>query len=189
MSANISIIVPVYETNEKKLTRCIKSLINQTYKEIEIIIVDDGSKNKCKEICDKFLEKDERIKVIHQVNKGSAGARNIGIKNASGKWIMFVDGDDWIEENTCEILINEASKEADFVFFEFKKDFKNKSMYNDYSDLSNKKIYQTKDELEFLTLMVLNYKIGLGVVYAKMIKTKYLIEEKIFFDEELKQEA
>lgn len=104
----ISIIVPIYKIDEVYLRECIESILNQTYTEIELILVDDGSPDRCGEICDEYAEKDERIIVIHQKNQGVSTARNHGIEQASGEWIIFVDADDWIEENMCELAINRA---------------------------------------------------------------------------------
>lgn len=91
----ISIIVPVYNV-EKYLHRCINSIVQQTYKNLEIILIDDGSKDNCYEICMFYKEKDKRIKVIHQQNGGLSAARNTGLENATGKYISFIDSDDWV---------------------------------------------------------------------------------------------
>ena len=99
----ISIIVPVYKV-EDVLERCIESLISQTYKNIEIILIDDGSPDCCGEICDEYAKRDSRIIVLHKENGGLSSARNEGIKNASGNYILFVDSDDFIEESACENL-------------------------------------------------------------------------------------
>lgn len=115
----ISIIVPIYGV-EQYLKRCVDSLVNQTYRNLEIILVDDGSPDKCGEICDEYAKKDERIVVIHKPNGGLADARNSGIKSATGEYLMFIDSDDWIELDTCEIIINEAIlHKAEIVVFEF----------------------------------------------------------------------
>ena len=105
--ALVSVIVPVYGT-EKYLPACIESICNQSYKNLQIILVDDQSPDKCPEICDDYAQKDERIIVIHQQNKGVSGARNTGIKNAAGKFIMFVDSDDELYPNAVEILLQDA---------------------------------------------------------------------------------
>lgn len=96
MNEKISVIVPVYNA-EKYLHRCVDSIINQTYANLEIILIDDGSPDNCPQICDDYLRRDERIKVIHQENKGASGARNNGLNNATGDYIAFVDSDDWLD--------------------------------------------------------------------------------------------
>jgi len=101
----ISIIVPVYKS-EKYLKKCIDSILNQTYKNIEIILVNDGCPDKSGKICDDYAEKEKRIKIIHKENGGLSDARNKGIELASGKYIGFVDSDDYIEKNMYETLYN-----------------------------------------------------------------------------------
>lgn len=116
----ISVIIPVYNV-EKYLRKCINSILNQTYKNLEIILVDDGSPDKCGKICDEYREKDLRVHVIHKENGGLSDARNIGIKNATGKYIVFIDSDDWIHPNMIEILFYEIQKSnADISMCMFK---------------------------------------------------------------------
>lgn len=103
MGGKISIIVPVYKV-EAYLPKCIESIIHQTYRNLEIILVDDGSPDKCGEICDQYAHIDARIHVIHKKNGGVARARNDGIEYANGDYISFIDSDDWIAENAYEIL-------------------------------------------------------------------------------------
>ena len=99
----ISVIVPVYRV-EKYLERCVKSILSQTYKNLEVILVDDGSPDQCPAICDAWAEKDARVKVIHQENKGLSGARNAGIDAASGEYLAFVDSDDYVSPHFIEEL-------------------------------------------------------------------------------------
>lgn len=103
MNDLISIIVPIYNA-EKYLQRCIGSIISQTYSNIEIILIDDGSIDNSPKICDDYSKKDLRIKVIHKSNDGVSVARNIGIELAQGKYITFIDSDDYIEKNHIEVL-------------------------------------------------------------------------------------
>ena len=103
----ISVIVPVYNV-EKYLDRCVKSIINQTYKNLEIIIVDDGSSDNCPIMCDEYAITDERIKVIHKQNGGVSSARNIGINISTGDYIAFIDSDDWVEREYFQKLIETA---------------------------------------------------------------------------------
>ena len=111
----ISVIVPVYNTGPM-LERCIKSLLKQSMKEIEIILVDDGSNDDSPKICDRFAEKDKRVKVIHKKNEGVSIARNTGISAAKGAYIGFVDSDDWIDDNMYINLYSKAMEtEADIV--------------------------------------------------------------------------
>lgn len=105
----ISVIVPIYKV-EKYLNKCVKSIINQTYKNLEIILVDDGSPDNCGKICDKLAERDDRIRIIHKKNGGLSSARNAGIEIANGEYIGFVDSDDYIKEDMYEILLNLIKK-------------------------------------------------------------------------------
>lgn len=110
----ISVIVPVYNV-EKYLDKCIKSIVNQTYKNLEIILVDDGSPDNCPEICDKWAKKDERIKVIHKENGGLSDARNAGFAVSKGEYISFIDSDDFIEKGFYEILCDALDNGADIA--------------------------------------------------------------------------
>lgn len=105
----ISVIVPIYNV-EKYLSKCIESIIDQTYKDLEIILVDDGSTDSSGKICDEFASKDNRIKVIHKKNSGVSSARNQGLDKANGNYIAFVDSDDYIEKNMYEKMINIMNK-------------------------------------------------------------------------------
>ncbi len=105
----VSIIVPVYKT-EAYLERCLKSLKEQTLKDIEIILVDDGSPDRCPEICDKAAAEDARFKVIHKTNRGAGYARNTGMEAAGGRYIGFVDSDDFVKKDMFETLYDSAEK-------------------------------------------------------------------------------
>lgn len=113
----ISVILPIFNV-EKYLNRCIKSVVNQSYKNLEIILVDDGSPDRCPEMCDEWAKKDSRIKVVHKNNAGLGYARNTGIENATGEYICFVDSDDYIALDTIEKAYRLANNElADVIVF------------------------------------------------------------------------
>lgn len=99
----ISVIVPVYKV-EKYLDRCVQSIVDQTYRNLEIILVDDGSPDNCPAMCDAWSEKDSRVKVIHKANGGLSDARNVGLAIADGEYVSFVDSDDWLSEHYIDIL-------------------------------------------------------------------------------------
>ena len=105
----ISVIVPIYNV-EKYLNKCVDSIINQTYKNLEIILVDDGSPDNCPQICDEYAKKDKRIKVIHKENGGLSDSRNVGIQEAKGEYIGFIDSDDYIDSEMYEYLYNLIEK-------------------------------------------------------------------------------
>lgn len=111
----ISVIIPIYNV-ERFLRQSVDSVLNQTYKNLEIILVDDGTKDSSDKICDEYSKIDNRIKVIHKENGGLSTARNAGLDIATGKYVMFLDADDFFEPNSCEVLYNEIEKrQADFV--------------------------------------------------------------------------
>lgn len=109
MSDLISVIIPIYNV-EKYLDKCVDSVIKQTHKNLEIILVDDGSSDNCPKLCDKWAKKDKRIKVIHKENGGISDARNVGIDSAIGRYIYFLDSDDYIDEDMLENLYNDMIK-------------------------------------------------------------------------------
>lgn len=123
----ISVIVPIYMI-ERYVGICIESILNQTYKDLEIILVDDGSRDRCSEICDLYKRKDERIKVIHKANGGLVSARKAGLQESNGVYITYVDGDDWIGPGFIEGLYTAAkTSEAEMVCAGFTRDLFSKS--------------------------------------------------------------
>lgn len=108
--SKVTVVIPVYKTKEQLLRNCITSIINQTLKDIEIIIVDDGSPDNAGKICDEFAQIDNRIRVIHKDNEGVSVARNVGIELSKSKYITFVDGDDWIDSETLEVALNKCEE-------------------------------------------------------------------------------
>ncbi len=123
----VSVIVPIYKI-ERYLGTCIESIICQTYQNLEIILVDDGGKDRCPEICDLYSSKDRRISVIHKPNGGLVSARKAGLQQSSGKYISYVDGDDWISPGFIEALLTTAgSSGADVVCAGFTRDLFSKS--------------------------------------------------------------
>lgn len=116
----VSVIVPVYNV-ENYLCRCIDSIVTQTLKDIEIILIDDGSTDLSGKICDDYSLHDKRISVIHKTNEGLSSARNIGIETATAPYLMFIDSDDWVEEEYCEKpYIAAKNNNADLVLFSFR---------------------------------------------------------------------
>ena len=148
-SSLISVVVPIYMI-DKYVGICIESLLNQTYKNLEIILVDDGSKDRCSEICDLYATKDARIKVIHKENGGLVSARKAGVLAATGRYIGFVDGDDWVGAGFYQSLYNAISQnDCDVAIAGFSRDLFNqtKSIYNTvpsgyYEGESLKKVFK-----------------------------------------------
>lgn len=180
--AKISIIVPIYSV-EKYLQRCIASLRNQTFKDIEIILVDDESPDNCPSMCDEYAKADSRIKVIHKKNGGLGYARNSGLEIASGDYVAFVDSDDYVELDMIETLYQECeANKLDAVFADF---------YVDGNDGFKKspsfeKLYVNKEQMEELRLDLLGaepefpscskiqYSVWRGLYSMKLIKKNNL---------------
>lgn len=113
----VSVIIPVYKV-EKYLDKCVKSVLSQTYQNLEVILVDDGSPDGCPRLCDEYELKDQRVRTIHKPNGGLSDARNIGMKSSTGECLLFVDSDDWIENNLVEMAIHAMSEyRVDIVSF------------------------------------------------------------------------
>lgn len=124
----ISIIIPVYNA-EEYLPKCLNSIINQTYKNIEIICINDGSTDNSENIIKKYMEMDDRVIHLYCKNNGVSNARNVGLDIAKGRYIMFVDSDDWIEIETCDIVLKIAQeKNVDVVMWDYIREFNNTSI-------------------------------------------------------------
>ena len=174
----ISVIVPIYNV-EKYLAECIESIIKQTYKNLEIILINDGSTDLSCEICNEYKEKDNRIKVINKKNEGVSSARNTGIDVSKGSYLTFVDSDDWIEDNFVEILYNKAKeKNADVVL----------CGYNRIIGNSKESINFVKKEYEFASeeylINTLNPQTGFGFCHMKLFEKKCI--GSVRFKEDLK---
>ena len=184
----VSIIVPVYKVPEQYLRKCIESTMTQTLKNIEILLVDDGSPDQCGKICDEYAKRDSRIQVVHKKNGGLSSARNCGCRVAHGKWIMFVDGDDWIEPDMCQVMYNAGEeKKVQLVMCGIMKDYgKSNTEYKFY--LEEGKVYRGK-ECKWLQQQLLVYNGNIAVAYSKLIDRKLLLDNQIFHDEILRQGA
>lgn len=151
----ISIIVPIYNV-EKYLDECVKSIVNQTYKNLEIILVDDGSPDSCPQKCDEWSAKDKRIKVLHKPNGGLSDARNAGIEASKGEFIMFVDSDDFVKDNIVgnlySLLIKTTADVTCCGIFKYKNG-ESYPVYNEYikSDVSFTGLEQLKNILNLRT--------------------------------------
>lgn len=184
----ISIVVPVYKVPEAYLRKCIESLADQTYTNIEVLLIDDGSPDNCGEICEEYANKSQFIKTIHKINGGLSSARNKGVLEAKGKYIMFVDGDDWINSETCEVLSKSVlENNVDLLMFCMSKDYADKSVQYDYV-LEDGHEY-VGDEIKWLQTQVLNYNSNIATATTKLIKRSVLIDNSIFHNELLKQGA
>ena len=179
----ISVIVPVYNV-EKVLYHCIDSILNQSFVDFEILLVNDGSTDNSGRICDKYAEKDTRVKVIHKQNGGVSSARNAGIEAAQGEYICFVDSDDYLESNYLKELIETKKKYPDFdnVWCGFQ-------TVEDYYN-NNKKAYDVERDNDYSfsdlnSIMDLFEKWFVQMPWNKLYKTKTIVENSIVFPPEL----
>ena len=186
MKPNLSIIVITYNTPEQYLQKCIESIIKQTYSQIEIIIVDDGSEKKVSEIIKKY--NDNRIKIIRQKNQGESVARNIGIQATITDNIIFVDSDDWIEPNTCEKINNYIKRINDYqiIIFNAFVDFKDKSIPNKFYDKIGKLEREDikKLQLQNIEKGITRYypqKTNISVVWSKVYNKKFIEKNELRF--------
>ena len=142
----VSVIIPVYNV-EKYLDRCVQSVLNQTLKEIEVILVDDGSPDNCPQLCDEYVKMDNRVKVIHKENQGLGFARNSGMEIATGEYIAFVDSDDWIKVDMYEKLYRIGMKNNSDIVVGGHSDFVNNNPVITKIHPLARKIYKEKKEI------------------------------------------
>lgn len=190
----ISIIVPVYKV-ESYIRQCVESIINQSCRNLEIILVDDGSPDNCPEICEEYAKQDERIKVIHQENKGLIEARKSGLRAATGEYVCFVDGDDWIEPEMYSKIADAIDKHSpDCVITEFFYSYPDKEIPSKYC--FNREVYNREElENEVFPIMLFNgtyYNFGVypncwTKVFRKEILEKHLysVDSRIRIGEDI----
>ncbi len=164
MEKLISVIVPIYN-GEKYLEECLESIINQTYKNLQIILIDDGSKDKSGKICDEYAKKDNRIEVIHKENAGVSVARNTGLDNARGEWITFIDADDSVEKDFCKKLMQKETNDVDCIMCGYNRLINDKKIEIKSIGFSNK----FEDSRKYL-ISSLNPQTGVGFSHMKIIR-------------------
>ena len=172
----ISIIIPVYNV-EKYLDQCLDSVLNQSYADFECILVNDGSTDNSGNICDKWARKDNRFKVIHQKNQGVSCARNNGIDNANGKYIVFIDSDDWVDKNYLELLMN---NDSDYVVSGVVVE-SNGIVFNQNIPLQNVEIEFVQDKIVDITQLFKKH-LFFGPVF-KRYNSSIIKNNKIYFNE------
>ena len=171
MEELVTVVVPIYNV-EKYIDNCIQSIICQTYQNLQIILVDDGSPDNCPRICDEYQKNDSRIEVIHKKNGGLSDARNAGIQKAKGKFICFIDSDDFINSKYIEKLYNMIEKnDADIAIVNFKRvqEFKETYLKED-NENSTENVYTGKQMIE--NIYDKNLYLQSTVAWNKMYKTK-----------------
>ena len=175
----VSIIIPVYNS-EKFLCRCLDSILAQTYKNIEVLLIDDGSTDKSGKICDEYAKKDKRIITIHIKNGGVSHARNLAIEKSKGEYITFVDSDDYVDENYVKIMLDYIIKfDADISICGIAYQKRNKAKNN--SSKTNIKII---DKEEYALALYTNANI-LGFVWNKLYSSKIIKKNIIKFEENI----
>lgn len=175
----ITIIVPVYKV-EQYLSQCIESILKQTFKDFEVLLIDDGSPDNSGQICDQYANKDSRIQVVHKKNRGVSSARNAGIKSARGTWICFVDSDDELKSNYLENFIQCLNKkEADLYVAGYTK----KTPYSSSNFSLKDQIYTYENREQ--AIINLKNKVLFGIPWNKMFKTEIIHQNKLLFDESL----
>ncbi len=184
MQPLVSVIIPVYNV-EEYIVRCLDSLCTQSLQDIEIILVDDGTPDRCGYICEEYAKKDDHFKVIHHpVNSGLSVARNTGIANANGEYLMFVDSDDWVDEDFCRIPYECATRnQADLVLFRFRyvdaniisiNNIKSSVNYVESHDLLNSGKKTTVEALDLL------HETGIGVTAWNKLYRKNLFNNVLY---------
>ena len=183
----VSVIVPVYKV-ELYLTECIESVLNQTYKNFELILVDDGSPDRCPEMCDEFALKDERVKVVHKTNGGQSSARNAGIKSSTGDYLMFLDSDDyWDSRDVLEGVVDTVKSScADVVCFGYKEYFSDTKTYGKgvYENALSASVNGNKADIE----KMLSYGVFVSSSWAKAVKADIVKDNSMYFVEGITSE-
>jgi len=189
----ISIVIPVYNA-EKYLEQCLNSITNQTYKNFEVILVNDGSIDHSESICMDFVKVDTRFKYFTKVNGGASSARNLGLDNAQGKYITFIDADDWVDENHLEVLINNIKENNSDMAVSSIKKFDNVSRFK-FRVYSNQEKYLLNynklNREEFLVILPKlihasnSYKIAVSKLFKKELVMDIRFDESIVYGEDL----
>ncbi len=173
MENKVSIIVPVYNC-ESSIERCLRSILTQTYQDIEVIAVDDGSKDKSGKICDKLAKEDDRLIVIHQENSGVSKTRNKALKLATGKYIQFVDSDDYLADYATKSLVDAANKNgADLVIADFYRVIKNR--ISTKGKIKSKKVFSLQEYADHMIKDPADFYYGVlwNKLYKRSIIEKY----------------
>lgn len=177
----ISVIVPVYNV-EKYLSRCIDSIINQTYLDIEVLLIDDGSTDSSGKICDEYAKKDNRIRVFHLENGGVSLARNYGIDKSNGDFICFVDSDDWLEKNALEEMLSFIKEQGvELGIFSFRSEFgkTHKDYFIDELSCTPKELFQNANNLKSFNGLVCS-------PCNKLYKSKIIKDNNLSFNNKIK---
>jgi glycosyltransferase involved in cell wall biosynthesis len=178
----VSVIVPAYNM-EKYLAKCLDSLLVQSYTDQEILVIDDGSKDRTYDIACEYAGKDGRIKAFHKENGGVSSARNLGIEKATGEYILFLDPDDLIEADSVEVLVQSMEDGGDLVSCQYSRWTEDGQQLEDYNFITGKRVLQSdEDRIRFILDELLDYHVGYEV-WDKLFKTAIIRENRINFSE------
>lgn len=181
-SPQITIIVPVYNV-EQSLSRCIDSILAQTFIDFELLLIDDGSKDNSGKICDDYIQKDKRITVFHKENNGVSSARNLGLKHAKGKFIAFVDSDDWIKKTYLNELYS-AITNCDYVAGGYTKFNENEDYHTVQYESRTYNLQKSEDIKQIEQSSVISQCLFYHP-WRKLFKTNIIQEHNILFDESI----
>lgn len=177
----VSFVIPVYKV-EQYLDRCVKSIVGQTYRNIEVILVDDGSPDSCPSLCDKYAVEDSRIKAVHKKNGGLSDARNYGTKYATGDYLIYVDSDDfWMHNDDLEKLVQIAieNPSVDFINFNCSYYYSDRDSYSSWT-LYDEQLSKPKEKNEAVKLLTSTSSMVMSAC-MKMMKRKFVIDHKLTF--------
>lgn len=192
--AQVSVVLPVFNIREDILHQCMESVLNQTYTDYEVILVDDGSDNGAEMICDGYAKRDERFRVIHQENRGVSAARNAGTATAKGKWLIYLDPDDWWEADTLEVLCRcMEEQEPDVLIFSYFDNFPDRQVerrcgkdpVSGYTEADG--ALRHNMQLGLLDESVRMLPGYFGAVWLQMINLEFLRRQHLLFPEEIRK--
>lgn len=190
MNPKVSIIVPVYKVPEKYIRQCVDSLTNQTYKDIEIILVDDGCPDGGGNMCDAIALEDSRIRTIHKTNGGLVSARNAGYREAKGEWFFFMDSDDWVDTDMLEKIFKQLDScpNVDVAFWKIVDEINGKPVYGKWSlPIKDYTRVFEEDECKELAVKTLSYKYGVASPVIRMVRRSFAKEYCVEHDDRTKQ--
>ena len=177
----VSVIVPVYKV-EAYLHACIDSILAQTFKDFELLLVDDGSPDRCGEICDEYARRDARVRVFHQSNAGVSAARNVGLEHARGEWVAFVDSDDTYFPNALDFMMGLTNERIDFVEAGYVVYYESGEIFS----AEREPICQSMDKVGLLELMYDNERFGYqGYVWNKVLRRSVIKRDGLRFAEDI----
>lgn len=185
----VSIIIPVYNV-EKYLDKCVTSVLNQSYRNIEVILINDGSIDKSLEICKELQRSDNRVKVIDKENGGLSSARNAGLKQALGEYVLFLDSDDYYDDidGLNQLILSLTKEKVDVLNFHYKKYFEESREFQKvFSDVNISEFYSLRSYNERLLWLISNSQY-IASACNKLIKRELLIDNNLFFEDGLLSE-